>query len=360
MVKRGLGVGVRVRFTAALAALAGAAVAHSAAAELNDASLNAGQRRAIAVSGLPRASIVSVKPDMVVAIRNRGTPSAGGGVIEGVVLQGEVVSSNAAQVMGYRSMRSTVNVDCVRRRDLVVKMAVFSEPNAQGEVVNRQVPGGWVQPSPDAYLSDVMRSVCASVPRTAVAETPPLAPVKVRSAPEPKAPPAPIIAATGSVSPPAPTRTAMLDADRPVPTSVDARMARLDEAPAAPTPSPPRPAPAVHLRPAVAPPAVPKPPATKAPAPKAPTVKAPTVKAMASRPAAPGKVSLQIAASPTEAQAREALARIRGRVKAPLSTSVRSVTVDGKVFHRALINGFQNRTEAQAFCASVGGACFIR
>ena len=349
-----------MRFAAAFVALAGAAFAHGAGAEQNDASLSAVQRRAIAASGLPRASIVSVKPDMVVAIRSRGTPSAGGGVIEGVVLQGEVVSSNAAQVMGYRSMRSTVNVDCVRRRDLVVKMAVFSEPNARGEVVTRQVPGGWVQPSPDAYLSDVMRSVCASVPRTALAETPPLAPVKVRSAPEPKAPPAPIIAPAGSISPPAGARTAMLNADRPVPTSVDARMARLDEQRAAIPPSPERPSPELHLRPVIAPPAVPKAPAPKLAAPKPPAPKAPAAKAVVSRPSTPGKVSLQISASPTEAQAREALARIKGRVKAPLSTSVRSVTVDGKVFHRALINGFQNRTEAQAFCASVGGACFIR
>lgn len=340
-----------MRSAAMFVALAGVAFAHSAAAELNDASLSAVQRRAIVSSGLPRASIVSVKPDMVVAIRNRGTPSAGGGVIEGVVLQGEVVSSNAAQVMGYRSMRSTVNVDCVRRRDLVVKMAVFSEPNARGEVVNRQVPGGWVQPSPDAYLSDVMRSVCASVPRTAIAETPAIAPVKIRSAPEPKAPPAPIVVPHGAVSPPARARTAMLDEDRPVPTSVAARMARLDEPPTAPLSQ--KPAPEVHLRPAIAPPPVAKAPASKPPAP-------PVAKPVVSRPAKPGKVSLQIAASPTEAQAREALARIKGRVKAPLSTSVRSITVDGKVFHRALINGFQNRTEAQAFCASVGGACFIR
>ena len=254
-------------------------------------------------------------------------------------------------------MRSTVNVDCVRRRDLVVKMAVFSEPNAQGEVVNRQVPGGWVQPSPDAYLSDVMRSVCASAPRTARAETPPIAPVKVRSALEPVAPPVPAVAPTGSVSPPARTRTAMLNADRPVPTSVDARMARLDEPPVVISPSSPH---EVHLRPAVAPPPVPKAAASKPPTPKPPTLQPAVAKPVASKPAAPGKVSLQIAASPTEAQAREALAKIKGRVKAPLSTSVRSVTVDGKIFHRALLNGFQNRTEAQAFCASVGGACFIR
>lgn len=346
-----------VRLAATFLVLAGAAFAGAAAAEPNDASLSANQRRAIAASGLPRASIVSVKPDMVVAIRSRGTPSAGGGVIEGVVLQGEVVSSNAAQVMGYRSMRSTVNVDCVRRRDLVVKMAVYSEPNAQGEVVNRQVPGGWVQPSPDAYLSDVMRSVCASVPRTAVAETPAAPPTKVRSAPAPKETPAPVMAPVApptSISPPARTRTAMLNADRPVPTSVDARMARGDELQEAAAPPPSREHAEVRLRPMVAPPA---PPPTK----KAPTApKAAAPKPAASKPSAPGKISVQIAASPTEAQAREALARVKGRVKAPLSISVRSVTVDGKAYHRALINGFQNRAEAQAFCGALGGACFIR
>lgn len=347
-----------VRLAATFVVFAGAAFAVGAAAEPSDASLSANQRRAIAASGLPRASIVSVKPDMVVAIRSRGTPSAGGGVIDGVVLQGEVVSSNAAQVMGYRSMRSTVNVDCVRRRDLVVKMAVYSEPNAQGEVVNRQVPGGWVQPSPDAYLSDVMRSICASVPRTAVAETPAVAPTKVRSAPAPKeTPAAPVVAPVGpptSISPPARTRTAMLNADRPVPTSVDARMARGDEHQEAVAPPPSREHAEVRLRPMVAPP----PPAPPKKAPTAPKAAAP--KPAASKPSAPGKISVQIAASPTEAQAREALARVKGKVKAPLSTSVHSVTVDGKVYHRALINGFQNRAEAQAFCGALGGGCFIR
>ena len=351
LVKRGLGVGVRLAAT--FVVLAGTAFAVGAAAEPNDASFSANQRRAIAASGLPRASIVSVKPDMVVAIRGRGTPSAGGGVIEGVVLQGEVVSSTAAQVMGYRSMRSTVNVDCVRRRDLVVKMAVYSEPNAQGEVVNRQVPGGWVQPSPDAYLSDVMRSVCASVPSTAVAETPAVAPTKVRSTPSPKEAPAPVVTPVlppTSISPPARTRTAMLNADRPVPTSVDARMARGEEPPPLS-----REMAEVRLRPMVSPPppSAPK----KAEAPTAPKA---APKPAASKPSTPGKISVQIAASPTEAQAREALARVKGRVKAPLSTSVRSVTVDGKVYHRALINGFQNRAEAQTFCGALGGACFIR
>ena len=216
-----------------------------------------------------------------------------------------------------------------------------------------------MQPSPDAYLSDVMRSVCASVPRTAVAETPAVAPAKVRNAPAPKETPAPVVAPVApptSISPPARTRTAMLNADRPVPTSVDARMARSDEPQGAVAPPPSREHAEVRLRPMVAPP--PPPPPRKAPTTTAPKAAAP--KPAASRPSAPGKISVQIAASPTEAQAREALARVKGRVKAPLSSSVRSVTVDGKVYHRALINGFQNRAEAQAFCGALGGACFIR
>lgn len=325
---------VRVRL---FVALVGAAFAQGAAAAPSDASLSAGQRRAIAASGLPRASIVSVKPDMVIAIRGRGTPSVGGGVVEGVVLQGEVVSNNAAQVMGYRSMRSTVNVDCVRRRDQVVKMAVFSQPNAKGEMVNRQTPGGWVQPSPGAYLFDVMESICGSAPR--VAED------KPRPAPAPaKAPAAPALRASAPAPAAAPEppriRQSVLEEDLPLPTSVEARLTRPAEH--APLPTTPA-APVVAERS----------PPRAAPKPAAP-------KPAASRPTKPGKVSVQIAASPTEGQAREALARVKGRVIAPLSTSVRSVTVGGKVFHRALINGFQNRGEAQAFCAGIGGGCFIR
>lgn len=337
---------VRVRFAAAVVVIAGAVFAQSAAAELADASWSAAERRAIAASGLPRASIVSVKRDMVIAIRSRGAPSAGGGVIEGVLLQGEVVSSDAAQIMGFRSMQSTVNIDCVRRREMVVKMAVFSEPKGKGQVVNRQTPGGWVQPSPGAYLSDVMGDICGSAPRVAAVSPTPAAPAR-RATTAVTPPKRPVV--TEPVPAPAPVveraRPAP-DEDRPFRTSIDARLARAG----APTPPPlraeiPRPVvdkpePKVALKLAPAKPAAPKPAIAKH--------------------ATPGKVSVQIAASSTEGQAREALAKVKGRVSAPLSTSVRSVTVDGKVFHRALITGFQTREEAKAFCARLGAACFIR
>ena len=69
---------------------------------------------------------------------------------------------------------------------------------------------------------------------------------------------------------------------------------------------------------------------------------------------------LQIAAASSEPLAREALAKIKRKVTPPLSSAVRSVVVDGKTFHRALVIGFQTRAEAQAFCDGLKGDCFVR
>lgn len=282
---------------------------------------SAAEQRAIAASGLPRASVVSVKSDMVVAIRSRGALSQGGGVVEGVVLQGEVVSPQAGQFVGYRSMRSTVNIDCGRRRDMVVKMTVFTEPGAKGVAINRHVPGGWVQPSPDAYLSDVIRAVCSALPRQAAA--PEVKPIETEAQLR--------------------TSLAAPDSDGPLRTSLDARAGRAPVPPKTPpAEEPPAPAPPAPVRKAAEPP--------PRVAPPAPPLRART----------PGKVAVQIAAASSDAQARQALSKLRGRIVAPLSPDVRTVVVDGKTFHRALITGFQTRAEAQAFCASLQGDCFIR
>lgn len=105
--------------------------------------------------------------------------------------------------------------------------------------------------------------------------------------------------------------------------------------------------PALELRP-LTPSAVRE--ATARPAPAAATPK----------PKAAGKIAVQIAAAASEPQAREALAKIKAKVKPPLSSAVRSVVVDGKTFHRALVTGFQTRAEAQVFCNGLKGDCFIR
>ncbi|WP_312161645.1 SPOR domain-containing protein [Phenylobacterium sp.] len=331
--------------------LAGLAVAGGALAQLNDSSLNARDRRALAASGLPRASVVSVKSDMVVAIRDRGTASPGGGMVEGVVLQGEVTSAEAARALGYRSMRSTVNIDCERRRDMVVKMTVFTEPGAKGTTINRHVPGGWVQPSPDAYLAHVIRAICGPAPRLAEAAPPPApkpAAVKPAAAPaapprpRPAPPPAAIVAA--EPGPQAPASPPVPSDEAPLRTGVEARLTRSRPAPPAETAALP-----------------PSPPALRPLTPSAPEASAkPAAKPPPARPRTPGKVAVQIAAADSEAQARAALAKIKGKMTPPLSGAVRSVVVDGKTFHRALVTGFQTRSEAQAFCNGLKGDCFIR
>lgn len=309
------------------AAAAGALIITNLATPAHADPLTPGQRRALSTSGLPAAAVVSAKPDLVVAVRSRGAVRADG-IIEGVELQGEVVSSAAAQTRGYRSMRSTVNIDCARRRDQVVRMTIYPEAGAKGAPITRQVPEGWVQPSPAAYLSDVMSALCASVPRAAVtaaaAPKPERWDIPLRALGEaPRraaAPPAPTILSASAIAP-----AALTDPELPLPTSLDARIGRAPAAEEA----------AVEA-------SAPPPPA---PAPRA---------------ARPGKVAVQIAAAASDRQAREALAKVKGRVKAPLSTEVQVVTVEGKTFHRALVTGFATRAEAQAFCAALGSACFVR
>jgi hypothetical protein len=330
--------------------LAGSAC--GAAAQIFDGDLTSAQRRAISASGLPRASVVSVKRDLVVAIRNRGT-SKGGVLVEGVTLQGEVVSAEAVRTLGYKSMRSTVNVDCARRRDMVTRMIIYPESKGRGEGVQRQVPGGWIQPSPDAYLGDVIRAVCANVapaPMTVPVEkttrTPPIA----RPVRQAAATPAPRIARPPV--PPEPLPPAAPYGSELMVTAVGVRPAPQPSAQQVSQAAPPPPT----LRPSVAPPALPA--VKPAPRPVAPPPKREPPRASAT----PGKVRVQIAAVAAAANAQEALAKL-GKLPAPLGRSVQAATVNGRTVHRALVTGFATRAEASAFCAKVerrGGACFIR
>ena len=343
--------------------LAAAALAHGAHADLGEAGLNARERRVVAASGLPAAAVVYVKSDLVVAIRGRGTPNPESGVVEGVVLQGEVISDEGERLIGYRSMRSTVNVDCARRRDMVVKMTVFTEPQAKGVAINRHVPGGWVQPSPDAYLAQVIGAICGPAPQVAAAPPASEGPAPAKSEPAKpasKAPPAkaakPAKGAPAKVveRPPSPSAGPPVPSEEaPMRTGLEARLA----GPVLPSPAPePTAAVAPSVETASRPALALRPLASS-------EVREATAKpepVAAPKPKAAGKVAVQIAAAASEPQAREALAKIRGKVTPPLSSAVRSAVVDGKTFHRALVTGFQTRAEAQAFCNGLKGDCFVR
>lgn len=327
------------RAFAALILAGGVAAASAQAAELT-----AAQRRAVNAANLPHSSIVFAGPDLVVAIRDRGVRSAGGGVVEGVTLQGEVTSEETAQALGYKSMRSTLNVDCVRRRDLVTKMTVYAQANGKGLAIVRQVPGDWAQPSPGAYLAAVNRAVCGSeAPLAKVA--PSKAPVRAQPRPRGE---------TAEISSPSlrsgPTMAVAVneDPDTPMTTAIEAGFRTRPTGQAQPGPEramPATPASPPALRGPVTAPMVSKRPPAATPSP---------------HPATAGKVAVQVAASATEGQAREALTRLKRRIAPPLSTEVRTVVVDGRTYHRAIIKGFQTRGEAQAFCASLSSECFVR
>ncbi|WP_332772508.1 SPOR domain-containing protein [Phenylobacterium sp.] len=321
---QGLGAGLAVALV-----LSGAS-----AAQDFDGSLSAAERRAVAASGLPRAQVVSIKRDLVVAVLNRGT-TKGGILFEGVQLRGEAVSAEAGRNLGYRSMRSTVNVDCARRRDMVLRMTIYPEPNGKGEPILRQVPGGWIQPSPSAFMSDVIASICSDAPSVAVASPEPRNPPE--RAPAPKPTPVAAPAPPSVRAPELPSPIAAAEDSETIATAVTARR-RLLMPPSEPPPAPPpQQQPVVAARPVPPPPVVPP-------------------------PAAAGNFKVQIVAVGTAGQAENALAAL-GALPEPLRTMVETATIEGRVFYRALVTGFTSRADAKLFCEVVveaGGVCFVR
>lgn len=95
----------------------------------------------------------------------------------------------------------------------------------------------------------------------------------------------------------------------------------------------------------------------------------------ASRPARPpkpappqpaGAISVQVGAGSSQAAAEEILRRARAHVAGPaasLRPRVERATVGGKLYFRAILDGFADVAAARAFCVKVqasGGDCFVR
>lgn len=356
----------------------GLGVAGVAAAEgSGQASQKARVDTFVTLSGLPRGWVASVKPDIVVAIRDRdalGDRNPG----DRVRLQGEVIDDDAADRLGYRSMRSVVEVNCETRRDRVVEMEVFSDHGLKGTSQGRTLPGGWVQPSEDAYMADVIRVVCRATPRRtgtqvarqdapepAVSEparkptltpkppapapqvaAPPTPPVK--AAPPPAAPPPP----SPSPSPDGPIATAVMHTPRETQPAA-APVAPRAEAPAV-EPPPQKPQTIPQAAPPPAPPAA-RPETKPEPKPRPAPPKPPT--------ASGGPVTAQVGALDSEADARRALKALSGLMAGAMTPQVQTVKVGERTFYRAVIGGFASRAEANAFCAAVarkGGDCLVR
>ncbi len=300
-------------------------------------------------TGLPRGWVVSVKPDIVVAIRDRDALGSRNPA-DRVRLQGEVTSEEAAARLGYRSMRSAVEVNCETRRDRVVEMEVFPGHNLKGAAEKRSLPGGWVQPSEDAYMADVIRTVCRALPQRQPAASPTgldAPPRLVERRPPPRTP-TPSVSAPTLAAAPEP-RHVIAPAPRPAPTA---------DGPIATAERPPR---LLAWPEQLAPhPPEPPPPVAKAPKPPTPTPQpAPTPPPLSSR----GGPMAQIGALNSEADARRASMALGDLAGGGLSGVIQPSMVGERIYYRALVEGFSSRAEAIAFCAAVarkGGTCFVR
>jgi len=210
-------------------------------------------------------------------------------------------------------MRSVVEINCETRRDRVVEMEVFPQHDLKGAGQKRAVPGGWAQPSEDAFMADVVRAVCHA-PRTvasaATAESPQLRPA---------------ISAPGHAP------------------------QQFTSAPVA-RPAPPRPA-AAEVAASARP---------QSSAPRLMTVTA-TLPPGRSSPAATPDLRVQLGALNTEADARRVLDSL---TLAPgLSTQIEAAAVGGRNYYRAVVTGFAAQAQAQAFCAArrrQSAPCLIR
>jgi len=108
-----------------------------------------------------RGPITNAADGVTVTISRDGSAAATSATIKGVVLTVEVSNDEAAAVHGYRSLTSVVDIDCRGERDHVEQARAFKLPHLAGPSEAWPTPGVWVRPAPDAYMSQVIKAVCA-------------------------------------------------------------------------------------------------------------------------------------------------------------------------------------------------------
>lgn len=249
-------------------------------------------------------TVAAVTPDTAVSILQSRTS---GGVVA-VVVRGEVLTEEGFAREKVLSWHATVQVDCARRRVRQGTTTGYAARNLlfEGKPI-RAADTDWRVPVAGEPLDQVRRATCDTgfqPPLTSSETTAVTAPAPATPAP-----------------PPAPRKAA------PKPVT------------AAPPPPP-------VAKPVAIKPAAPKP----APA----------------KPATMAKVSAQLAAAGSQAEAARLLERVKARFAEPmagLDTRIVRAVVNGKTYHRALVVGFTDRASAARFCVALQSgdqACFVR
>lgn len=248
-----------------------------------------------------------------------GDTSGPSGFVNGVLLDVEVISDQFADRPDFRSMSLTVDVDCRGGREKVEKAAAFDLPNLAGPPRPRDVSGDWIVP--EAYMREAIQTICTvhgmrfvehgagAVARPAVAARP--------TSPAEPLPP----------SPPAATADHSEFASRSAPPPAPSPDEAPSSAPAALVAAPPR-------------------------EPSNPDAAAGFA----------AQTRVQIASSPSRADAQARLDRSADLIQPPLKGEVEVATVHGRTVYRSIIAPFRSPSEAQAFCARMRSSldgCFV-
>ncbi len=243
------------------------------------------------------------------------------GVVNGVRLDVEVTDEPIVGNADFRSMSLVVDVDCRGDRERLRKAEAFDQPNLAGTPRPRVVSGGWAPP--EAYMREVIKTICTVHGMRVVEQVASAGPVVAR-------------AAAPSAEPPRP---------------------RPPAAPASPPPGPPELAVSSTPSPASNP--------EHEPYPASPGMAAASPSAPPSPAAAVGFLSqprVQIASSPSRADAQAKLDRSAALIASPLRGEVEVATVHGKTVYRSIIAPFASEAAAHEFCArarpSLDG-CFV-
>jgi hypothetical protein len=270
-----------------------------------------------------------------------------------VSLDLEVKTEEAAQRLGFRSMRGVTEVDCRQHANRFVKADSFDQPALKGAPRPRLVTGNWVSPNPDSYMFAVTQRICtAAAPGSApsVASSAPTAmhAAAVRATPSPR-----VLAPASAPSGPLPVVTATaLPPPAPAPT-------QMAVAPPAPPPMPQPTAPEhVAMAYASSPPRPAATPAAARPKPAEPAQ--PSAPAWSAKP--DGRGVAQVAAAASAKDAQRVLNQLHGLITPPLTPTVEAAVVQNASIYRASVVGFASLADAKAFCAraaSVSKTCWV-
>ena len=110
----------------------------------------------------PPLKVISSGPDLATVLIRMPVRNAKSGILEGAELQGEVTNESVAELNGWRSMRVILDISCLSRRDRVRSMVTYSGQHQQGAATVLEPPRDWIVPNLSTYGGAVISYFCGA------------------------------------------------------------------------------------------------------------------------------------------------------------------------------------------------------